>query len=58
MIVALFMLSGVMACTYFTFLIDPIPNSTIVIRWMPAVLGLLFLMNGIGFLGLWGRTGN
>lgn len=54
LLVTVFMAGGVMACVYFTFIMDT-PNSTKTIQYMPAILGMLFLMGGIGFFGIWSR---
>lgn len=52
MVVMTFMAGGVIGCAYFSFLMKPFVSTT-VIKWMPALLGLLFLMNGIGLFGLY-----
>jgi hypothetical protein len=50
------MTGGVLFSIYLTFLMKPFVSTT-VIHWMPILLGMLFLMNGIGLFGLYLRKG-
>lgn len=54
-VVALLMLTGTVAGIYFTFFMSPIPNSTQVIRYLPLLQALMFLMIGIGLIDLQSR---
>lgn len=54
MIVALFMFCGVMGGFYLSFMMTPFISTTAVM-YTPALIGLLFMMNGVGLIGLWIR---
>jgi hypothetical protein len=54
MIVALFMFGGVLAGFYLSFMMTPFVSTTAVM-YTPALIALLFMMNGVGLIGLWIR---